>query len=176
MDKLEKYIQKHKDAFDDQMPDSRHKERFNEKLKARAPRTKTVPLWQNVMKIASLAVVLIVAGTIFLVNYPFNSPKAAEQGVALSEVSPEYQEVESYLQSNLKNKISEFKSMECPEGDVEKEEVLNEISRLDTMYIELQKDLKKNQGNERIINAMINTYQTRIEILDQVINQVKTNC
>lgn len=176
MDRLEKYIQQNKDAFDDKTPDSRHKERFQEKVKQQAPITKVVPMWKNMVKIASVVAVLVVAGTIFLVNYPFNSPKAAEQGVSLSEVSPEYKEVETYLQSNLDKKIKEFKSMECPNGEVEKQEVLHEVSRIDTMYQELQEDLQKNRGNERIINAMINTYQTRIEILEQVMNQVKTNC
>lgn len=176
MDNFDKYIQKHRDAFDDQVPEAGHKERFREKLTREKPEATVVPLWKNVLKIAAVLIVLLGGGAIFLVNYPFNSPQAAEQGVRLSEVSSEHKEVESYLQSNLNNKVKEFKELQCPSGQVEKQEVMEEITRLDSMYQELQYDLKKNKGNERIINAMINTYQTRIEILDQVINQVKTNC
>ena len=176
MDKLEKYIQKHRDAFDNEQPEKGHEERFLEKLQQEQPKARSLPMWKNAVKIAAIVAIFLTAGTIFLVNYPFNSPKAAEQGMRLSEVSPEYQEVETYLQSNLDNKIDEFERLQCPSGDVEKKEVMQEITELDSMYQELQQDLKKNQGNERIINAMINTYRTRIEILEQVINQVETNC
>jgi len=44
---------------------------------------------------------------------------------------------------------------------------------MDSVYIQLQKDLKANPNDERIINAMIEHYQTKVEVMSYILNQLK---
>jgi hypothetical protein len=45
---------------------------------------------------------------------------------------------------------------------------------MDSVYVSLQKELKANPNDERIINAMIEHYQTKVEIMSYIVNQLKT--
>jgi len=54
--------------------------------------------------------------------------------------------------------------------------VNQELEQLDIVYVSLQKELKINQNDTRIINAMINNYQNKIQFLELVIDQIKDNC
>jgi lipid II:glycine glycyltransferase (peptidoglycan interpeptide bridge formation enzyme) len=48
-----------------------------------------------------------------------------------------------------------------------------EMKSMDSIYVQLQKDLKANPDDERIINAMIEHYQTKVEVMNYIINQLK---
>jgi len=45
---------------------------------------------------------------------------------------------------------------------------------MDSVYVQLQKELKANPGDERIINAMIEHYQTKLEVMAFIVNQLKS--
>jgi hypothetical protein len=45
---------------------------------------------------------------------------------------------------------------------------------MDSVYVSLQKELKANPNDERIINAMIEHYQTKLEVMTYIVNQLKT--
>jgi hypothetical protein len=48
------------------------------------------------------------------------------------------------------------------------------MKSMDSTYVSLQKELKANPNDERIINAMIEHYQTKLEIMTFIVNQLKT--
>ncbi len=48
-----------------------------------------------------------------------------------------------------------------------------EMKSMDSVYVQLQKDLKANPDDERIINAMIEHYQTKVEVMSYILNQLK---
>lgn len=53
---------------------------------------------------------------------------------------------------------------------------MDDIEELDDSFKELQKELKKHDdqaNNEAIVNAMIHNYQTKIEILERVLNRLE---
>jgi len=56
----------------------------------------------------------------------------------------------------------------------QKEMLLSEIKSMDSTYVSLQKELKANPNDERIINAMIEHYQTKLEVMTYIVNQLKT--
>jgi len=49
----------------------------------------------------------------------------------------------------------------------------NELKSMDSVYIQLQKDLKANPDDERIINAMIEHYQTKVDVMSFILEQLK---
>ena len=44
---------------------------------------------------------------------------------------------------------------------------------MDSVYVQLQKDLKANPSDERIISAMIEHYQTKVEVMSYIVDQLK---
>jgi hypothetical protein len=56
----------------------------------------------------------------------------------------------------------------------QKEILINEMKSMDSVYVSLQKELKANPDDERIINAMIEHYQTKLEVMTYIVNQLKT--
>jgi len=47
------------------------------------------------------------------------------------------------------------------------------MKSMDSVYVQLQKELKVNPNDERIINAMIEHYQTKLEVMTYIVNQLK---
>jgi hypothetical protein len=50
----------------------------------------------------------------------------------------------------------------------------SEMRSMDSVYVQLQKELKTNPGDDRIISAMIEHYQTKLEVMTYIINQLNT--
>ena len=53
--------------------------------------------------------------------------------------------------------------------------VEKDVQDIDKSVKNIQNELHKNPGDERIINAAILTYQTKLDLLDTVLQQTKTN-
>ena len=175
MKNIEKIIKENKKIFNSSEPAKGHFERFKNKLKNFSRRgvfqTKKIISISYLLKAASVAV-LITLSTLWAYNY-FNSNLLNEspKGTALKDISPEYEEVEVYysslVDSKLNNLLQHFKTDDDLE---EKQEILEELSEFDSLYTNLQAELQANPDNERIINAMIENYQLKAEIIDRVTN------
>lgn len=178
MKRFNDIIQNNRDMFDSDEPDSGHRERFRQRLENQQ-KPKQRLNWQFLFKAAAM-LVLVALTSILLYNnfHPNNSHASAPvtDGMRLSDVSPEYEEVETYLQSSVEERMQKLQQIECKNADLQKEDVYAEISELDTVYRNLQKELLHNSNDERIINAMINSYQMKVEVLDKVIQRVNSNC
>ena len=48
-----------------------------------------------------------------------------------------------------------------------------ELKNMDVTYKELQKELKANPNDERVINAMIEHYQTKLNVMTYILDQLK---
>jgi hypothetical protein len=94
--------------------------------------------------------------------------------MSLGDVSPQYKEVENYYVHQVNLMEQELVDMETA-NDAEHQVILmKEIKSMDSVYVQLQKDLKANPDDERIINAMIEHYQTKLEVMTLIVNQLKT--
>jgi hypothetical protein len=94
--------------------------------------------------------------------------------MTLGDVSPQYKEVENYYIHQVNMLEDEIGSVNLS-GDAEQQEMLKtEIQNMDSVYVQLQKDLKANPNDERIINAMIEHYQTKLEVMTVIVNQLKS--
>jgi len=51
---------------------------------------------------------------------------------------------------------------------------VEEMKSMDSVYVSLQKELKANPNDERIINAMIEHYQTKLEVMAYIVSQLKS--
>lgn len=177
MKDIEKLFNENKEAFDAFEPEDGHFERFRAKIKKRDRKLKNLSF--NLMyKVISIAAVLILFALVSVKYYNENNQKPEQkyENLTLSDISEEYKEVETYLKSNVDDKLQEFQSLSCTNQDVSIEMVLDELKELDETYKELQEELKHNANDQRIIDAMIDCYQNKIELLNQIISQVSKNC
>lgn len=148
-DQLEKFIMDNREAFDDATPSDQAWSKIDQKL------TKRRSAWPTLWKVAAM---LFMATTIILI---IDKSKSEVQGPVLSE---EFNQAEDYYVSLINQKRQSIKDQLTPE---QQEQFLVEIDQLDSMYVELKKTYQTNASNDRVMDAMINNLQLRLDILNR---------
>lgn len=169
MRNIEDIIRKNREFFDADPP-AGHFERFSAKLEARFG---TVTVKKSIVPYllrAAVVTLLVTLSSLWTWDH-FIRPESKR--MSLSEVSPQYREVENYYIHQVSLMEGELTEMEISNNPEQKEMLLNELRSMDSVYVALQKDLKANPNDERIINAMIEHYQTKIEVMGYIVNQLK---
>lgn len=93
---------------------------------------------------------------------------AAANQPAINKIAPELAEVEAYYTSQLKDKREELSEYDMKVlGLDEKKDIDREIARLDSSYIQLKKQLLTTPNTDKVMNAMIQNLQIRIEVLNR---------
>ena len=87
------------------------------------------------------------------------------------------EQTESFFVSTINAELRTLKSFESPETEALVKDALSQITILETQYEALKTDLVNSGNDQRVIHAMINNFQSRIDLLEQVIEtieQIKT--
>jgi hypothetical protein len=170
MKHIEDILRENRNLFEDNEPIEGHLERFNWKLEKRlhsnATRRSIVPYLLR----AAVVTVLVTLSSLWTWDHFIRS----DRGMTLSQVSPQYKEVESYYVHQVNLMEGELKGADFTSDPAQKTELQKELRSMDSTYTQLQKDLKANPNDERIITAMIEHYQTKVEVMSYIINQLKT--
>lgn len=163
-DKMEKFISEQRSAFDDLEPNPAIWNKIDAALPAQR-KARIIP-WRRFMVAASILMLMGLIGF-----FAYDAGK--QQGVAttLSEISPELGEVEAYYKSEIQNKTAMLTSL-APDNDV-----TNDLAEVESFMQELKKELMDVSPHEReiVIQAMIENYRSRLEILDRVLNRLPGN-
>ena len=164
-DNLEKFITDNREAFDQDIPNPEIWERIDQQI-ASPPKNRRLMMWKTIGVAASVAI-LIGFGALLGANYSASSNITATDELSLS---PELEEMENYYQEQIEKKKARLVSLEY-EGSV-----TEDLQQLDTFFKELKKELKVSPkgAEERIIEAMINNYQIRIDILERVLKHLES--
>lgn len=170
MDRLEKKIRENRELFDVSEPAEGHFERFSSKLKKQHQQGKQIP-WITYLKAASIAL-LVVLSTLWVYENLMNR-SVSGKGISLGEISPEYREVEVYYTSMVKTKYDEIDHCAFPEDSLQKEILKKELSDMDSIFVNLQKEIRLNPTDERVIHAMIEHYECKLEVMNQILDQLK---
>ncbi|OFX88762.1 MAG: hypothetical protein A2W99_04655 [Bacteroidetes bacterium GWF2_33_16] len=168
MKDIEKIIQENRPIFDSFEPDDGHLERFEQKL-ARFNKKQHSFSFGLLLKAAAIAILVVISG--LWVYDRINPTIETRTGLALHQLSPEYNEVEIYYATLASQKLNEISSLEFVDS-TQKTILLNELKQMDAVYENLKRDLKKNPSDERVINAMIQHYQMKVDIMNQILNQL----
>jgi len=170
MKNIEDIIRNNRDLFDTAEPQDGHFERFCSRLEERFPahtmvRRSIVPYLLK----AAVVTLLVTLSSLWTWEHFL---KPGRDRMTLGDVSPQYREVENYYMYQVNLMSNEIASLdENDEG--QKQMLLAEMKSIDSVYIQLQKDLRANPNDERIINAMIEHYQTKLEVMNYIVNQLK---
>jgi hypothetical protein len=171
MKNIEDIITGNKDFFEDAEPSTGHLERFNRKLEMKFQvHTVTRSIVPYLLK-AAVVTLLITLSSLWTWDH-FIRPGRSR--MTLGQVSPQYKEVESYYVHQVNLMEGEIVNVDLKNNPAQKAALLKEMKSMDSTYITLQKELKANPNDERIINAMIEHYQTKLDVMTYIVNQLKT--
>ncbi len=125
--------------------------------------------WKAGLRIAaSIAIIFVVS--IGVIRVTGNAERYAN-GISLKDISPELAEAEFYYNRLVQEKFEVITS-----SHVELDPVIqSEFQMLDSAYVELKNDLKDNVDNEEVINAMIQNYRIKLQILEQILDNIQSN-
>lgn len=188
MDELKQFIEQNRNLFDTSEPMDGHFDRFLQKLEADQRRTISR---SQMLKIAAVAVVAVIIGAVVAGTGVHQSVKLIESGMANAEnstpmelverttryvkakVEPEYSETQKYYITLVDSRLDEIRTDNTVD-EKQKAELLKAMSEMDELFVNLQKELKANPDNAVLIDAMINHYQTKIEVLNKIISNLNS--
>jgi hypothetical protein len=170
MKNIEEIIKNNKDFFDEEEPSEGHLERFNRKLEIMfGPKVAKRSIVPYLLR-AAVVTLLLTLSSLWTWDH-FIRPD--RNRITLGDVSPEYKEVENYYVHQVNMMKSEIVNIDLKNNPEQKEILFKEMKSMDSVYVQLQKELKANPDDERIINAMIEHYQTKMDVMNYILNQLK---
>ncbi len=170
MKNLEELIRNNKDFFEEAEPSEGHLDRFTRKLEMRfSVGTIKRSIVPYLLK-AAVVTLLVTLSSLWTWDHFLRSDR---DRMTLGEVSPQYREVENYYVHQVNNMESELLNIDLKNNPEQKQMLLEEMKSMDSISVQLQKELYANPNDERIINAMIEHYQTKLEIMSYIVNQLK---
>jgi hypothetical protein len=170
MKNIEDIIRNNKEFFDSGEPSDGHFERFQRKLEIRC---ETLAVKRSIVPYLLKAAVVTLLVTLSSLWTWEHFLRPDRDRMSLSDVSPQYREVENYYAHQVNLMESELSSIDINGNASQKKMLLGELRSMDSVYVQLQKDLKANPSDERIINAMIEHYQTKVEVMSYIVDQLK---
>jgi len=171
MKSIEDILKENKDFFNEAEPSEGHFERFNRKLEMRFARKVVKRSIVPYLLKAAVVTLLLTLSSLWTWDHFI---RADRNRMTLGDVSPQYKEVENYYVHQVNLMESEIVNIDIKNNPEQKRELFKEIKSMDSVYIQLQKELKANPDDERIINAMIEHYQTKVDVMNYILDQLKT--
>lgn len=169
-DSMKDFIQQNKEAFDQHEPSPGLWEKIEDK-KVRPIRMVSLA---SVLRVAAVAIILIGTGMFFLLQEDPVIEVAEEpvqeepvEPLSLSQMSSEMAEVEVYYVSEIQDKMHQLNSYEVDPS------MLEEIEFLKNDFEALKKELGQGADRAKIVEAMIENYRLRIEILELILSELK---
>ena len=169
-DELERLILNNRNALQNEEPKEGHFERFEARLQKASKPVRRIN-FRPVLKVAAIVVFALLAAN--QTRIYFFSEK--EQTLSLGSISPEYREVEFYYTNSIRqgmNQWNKFKS-EGLVSEQEQQMMQKEQKDFDQVYQKLLQDLNANPEDERVINALIEYYQSRMNVISIITSKLK---
>ena len=163
-DKFKKLVDQYRDSFDLYRED--YDEIWNDiesTLNRQQKRARVKVVWKVA---ASFLLVLTVATLILLSKRNSTWNFQGNQAVPL-----ELAEAAFYYQGLINDRLEIINANKHDIGEA----IFEDLEALDQAYRELQNDLKDNADNEEVIQAMIQNYKMKLEILQAILDELKRN-
>ncbi len=121
-------------------------------FESRKPKRRGNHVWM----IAASVSLLMMLGVVW-VYYPSEPPQELT----------EWQEAEVFYQQQIDHMTVMVKQV------TDDEEILYDLEEMDRAFAELRNDLKDNADNAEVIEAMMNHYRLKLQILEQMFDEIK---
>lgn len=164
-DNIDKLFERLEGSFDLESTPEGHTNRFMERLEAFNKEKPQRLNWWKPLSIAASIAILLTVGFLSLNQEPQSSD--------LARVSPEMEKTQSFFATTIHQEIEKLKSLENEETQKLVTDALFRLEALETDYEKLKVDLVESGNDKRVIAAMIANFQSRIDILEQVISTIE---
>ena len=157
-DQFEKFIMENREGFEDASPSDELWNKIDNDLNKKK---------NNFQVLWKVAAVLFLVSTIYLIAD--RGDTSIEQPI----MSQEFVQAEDYYVSLINERKRQIKEQLTPEQE---QKFLQDIDQLDSMYADLKSTYLTNASNERVVDAMINNLQLRVDILNkqlEILEKVK---
>lgn len=165
-DNIEKLIIENREYFRQAKMPQGHINRFENRLKKGKK-----PLIIQLSPWIAAAAVLVVA---LLIPMLRQTNMEENRGV-LTQVSDQYNEVEYYFTSSISDATGQLDAL-IAEGYGTRNDSLmiqEELKELEERHKQLQEDLKVAPDDERVVNAMIEVYRKKLELINAILNELQ---
>lgn len=170
-DKFEKFISENRDQFDFREPYPG----IWKKIEANIRPKKHLNLRIIISRAAAVLLIFAASYAVneFVHRHRHNRMETEKKRPSQKEIAiPELQEAEAYYSGLIDKKLEEVKPIlaNCP--SLEKELQID-MTELDSVCLDLKKDLKDNIANQEVIDAIIENYRMKIAILEDLRKEIK---
>ncbi|MGB1217868.1 MAG: hypothetical protein ACPG5P_08315 [Saprospiraceae bacterium] len=165
---LEKYIEKNREQFDDELPGLDMWGKIDDQLNAKPKQVSHKAIVGRVA--ASIAILVIsIMGLMFSMNEQPEHLNVAPEGL-VAERHPEFNEMREYYSRNINKQMDRLEALDHDDIGL-----LKDIDNLESSYDSLLIDWEINPhiSDEKIINAMIVNLRMRNELLNTVIHRIE---
>ncbi|WP_297088565.1 hypothetical protein [uncultured Draconibacterium sp.] len=163
--KLEDFVKTNREEFDFRAPSPD----VWAKIEASTQKPKVIPLRRYLSRIAVVAVVLVVTTLVIWQGSFLNTKSMAENA------DPELMELieaEAFYSHQVNQKLKEIQKCYYTFPEL-KEDIETDLNELESMYLLLKNDLEENISNKSVIEAMIENNRYRLQLCDDVLDQIK---
>lgn len=171
-DNLEEYIHQYKSEFDQDTPppmvwmniEKHLEEQYSKKREVKQLHSSSI---MRIMQVAAMFVVVMGVG--LLIGLQINNGSNAYASPQLQE----FVEAEKHYSREIDKMWTVVKASDVEEKD----NIKDDLNALDAVYNELKNELISNPkaNTDYVVNAMINNYRAKIDILETVLKEYKIN-
>lgn len=164
-DNMEDWFAEQEGCWDLAEPKTGHRERFLAKMGRKTEEKKVINLnfWWKPLAVAASILFIV------MLSLMRNNGTTSKE---LAGVSPKMEETQDFFSAAIANELFEINERRTPENKKLIDDALNQLNILETDYTKLKKDLVKSGDDKRVIYAMITNFQTRIDLLQEVMTQL----
>jgi hypothetical protein len=165
MEKLEDFIRQNREGLDQRDPSPGVWKGIKRNLQRRRS---VVIKW-----LAAAAVILaIVTAGLFRFSKGNKDGYVNHREALLMKNNPQLRETEFYYNNLVNSLYNEVVPQLTGSPDIRKE-FLHDMSQIDSICTDIRKDLRDNVSNQEVIEALINNYRIKIQILEEMLNQLR---
>ncbi len=170
-DNINELFKQLENDFDIAEPRYGHEQRFLTKLnqEKETPRVSKSYFgnlfWKPALAVAATLVLCFSLLTVFQNNDP--------ELLDLANVSPEMSETQSFFMATINKEIAALESERSPETAELIDDAMKELKILEEVYQNLKVQLTESGNDKRVIYAMINNFQNRIDVLNTVLEHIE---
>jgi hypothetical protein len=169
-DTIEELFIKLKDNVDFEEPNEGHQLRFLKKLNESKSVTtitfRNSRSWIQIVSMAAAVTLLLAFGF-----FQLNTSSTIDEKVA--KISPEASKTQFYFANLIEEQVKDLNSEKSPETEKIINDTMFQLKKLELNYTEMEQDLLNGGNGKLILSAMITNFQTRIELLNEVMIQIE---
>lgn len=169
MDKLEEFILRNKEQFNVYTP--------SEKVEAQITyrKSNTILFLKKFMRNAAAVLLIFSTSYVFHFFYPLDSLYSAvfDSENHIEKSYPELYEAKQFYSKQVNYKMEELSKQIIVYPEIA-QELDYELHELDSVYLNLKKDLKDDIANQQVVSAMIDNYKLKLQLLEDILFKLQS--